>query len=125
MTDKLFAQRVNGQVVGLYANRQDFTDQQPIDADSADALAFFNPPAPVPVAVDMAQARLALLAVGLLSTVDAAIADMSGPEGEAARIEWEYRATVRRDSPLVVSLAAALGLDDSTLDALFVEAAAL
>ena len=87
--------------------------------------AYVAPPAPVPVSVDMAQARLALLDAGLLATVDAAVAAMTGPEGDAARIEWEFRATVRRDSPLVVALASALGLNGATLDALFTTASTL
>ena len=78
-----------------------------------------------PTSVDMAQARLALLGAGLLTTVDQAIAAMTGPEGEAARIEWEFRPRVRRDSPLVVALASALSLDEAALDALFVTASAL
>ena len=45
--------------------------------------------------------------------------------GDAARIEWEYAATVDRDSPLVAGLVATLGLTDAQLDALFAAAAAL
>lgn len=82
-------------------------------------------PAPVPAVVDMAQARLALLQAGLYTTVQDAVAAMTGPAGEAARIEWEFRATVRRDSPLVQALAAQLGLTDQTLDQLFTLAATL
>lgn len=49
---------------------------------------------------------------------------MTGSEGEAARIEWEYATELRRDHPLVVSLSATLGLTDAQLDALFLSAAA-
>lgn len=75
--------------------------------------------------VTMRQARLALLGAGLLPTVDAAIAAMSGPTGDAARIEWEYATTLERDWPLVSALADTLGLTDEQLDALFIQAAAL
>jgi len=75
--------------------------------------------------VDMAQARLALLQAGHLAAVDAAIAAMPGAEGSAARIEWGYRSTVRRGSPLVQSMAAVLSLTESDLDALFALAATL
>ena len=75
--------------------------------------------------VDMCQARLALLGAGLLATVDAAIAAMPGAEGAAARIQWEFRSTVRRDSELVAQLAPVLGLSDEQLDALFTTAAGL
>lgn len=78
---------------------------------------------PVPEVVTMRQARLALLAAGLLAQVDMAIASMPGTEGEAARIEWEYAQEVRRDWPVVVAIGDALGLGDAQLDALFRAAA--
>lgn len=83
------------------------------------------PDAPVPARVTMRQARLALLAAGLLPQVDAAVAAIPGAAGEAARIEWEYAATVERGSALVVGLSAALSLTSEQLDALFAQAAAL
>lgn len=83
------------------------------------------PPAPIPSVVDMAQARLALLGAGHLATVNAALAAMTGVEGEAARIEWEFRATVRRDSALVAAMAAVLSLDSAALDTLFTTASTL
>ena len=81
--------------------------------------------ATIPVAVTMRQARLALLGAGVLATADAAIASMTGIEGDAARIEWEYAHEVRRDAALVAGMAAALSLTDGQLDALFVTAAGL
>ncbi len=78
------------------------------------------PPVPVPERVDMAQARLALFQAGLLSQVDAAIDAIPDPtQRETARIEWEYRTTVRRDSQLVAGLGASLGLTDEQIDDLF------
>lgn len=82
-------------------------------------------PPPVPSVVDMAQARLALLQAGLYDAVQAAVAGLPGAAGDAARIEWEFRATVRRDSPLVASLAGALGLTSQQLDDLFTLASTL
>ena len=79
----------------------------------------------IPESVTMRQARLVLLGAGLLSTIDAAIAAMPTPQKEAAQIEWEYAVDVRRDSLLVLNLAAALGLTDVQVDALFVAGAAL
>lgn len=91
-----------------------------------------NVPAPadpvatvVPDSVTMRQARRALLQAGLLATVNAAVAAMPGAEGEAARIDWEFSATVERQRPLVQALTGALGLSEAQLDALFVVAAAL
>ena len=83
------------------------------------------PVAPVPEVVTMRQCRLQLLAIGKLDDVDAAIAALPSPQKEAAQIEWEYAATVERDSALVAQLGPALGLDDAALDDLFTQAAAL
>lgn len=95
--------------------------------DLWDGVAFTAPPVAVdvPVAVSMRQARLALLQAGLLATVNSAIVGMTGVEGEAARIEWEYATEVRRDSPLVAALAPVLAMTDAQIDALFVTAAGL
>jgi hypothetical protein len=78
-----------------------------------------------PKVVSMRQARLALLNAGLLSTVNTAVAAMTGDAGEAARIEWEYATEVNRDKELVQSLALALSLTETQLDDLFTAAAAL
>jgi hypothetical protein len=98
-------------------------------AVSAAAQGAVLPPEPVPVAPDpgpvtrvtMRQARLALLAAGLLDDVDAAVASAS----RAVQIEWEFSGTVERASPLVAAIAAGLSMDDAALDALFAEAARL
>lgn len=82
-------------------------------------------PPPRITKVTMRQARLALLGAGYLPTINAAIAAMPGPQGEAARIEWEYSQEVQRDRGLVLSLGASLGLSESQLDALFTAAAAM
>ena len=100
--------------------RADFPDAQP------PALPEYVPVVvAVPEVVTMRQARLALLGAGLLAQVNTAVANMPGAEGDAARIEWEYAQEVRRDSPLVAGLSAALGLTDETLDNLYKVAAGL
>lgn len=78
--------------------------------------------ASVPHTVSMRQARLALFNAGLLESVNATIAAMAGAAGDAARIEWEFAATVQRASPLVSDLSAALGLTSPQLDSLFTAA---
>ena len=60
-----------------------------------------------------------------LAAVDAAIDALPDPQKAAARIEWDYSSTVRRQQPLVLALAPALGLTTGQLDALFIAAAAL
>lgn len=82
-------------------------------------------PPPPPVEVSMRQARLALLSAGKLSAANVAIAAMSDAAREAATIEWEYAPTVRRDSPLVAAVGAALSLSEVQLDDLFRQAGGL
>lgn len=91
--------------------------------------ASYVPPAPeltpVPAKVTMRQARLALLAVGKLAAVTAAINALPRPQKEAAQIEWEYSQEVQRHNGLVSLLAPALGMSSADLDQLFITAAEL
>ena len=86
---------------------------------------YLPPPSDVPQEVTMRQARLALHAAGKLTAVNAAIDALPDPPKTAAKIEWEYSSTVRRDSQFVAMLGPALGLDSAALDALFVAASKL
>lgn len=78
-----------------------------------------------PKSVTMRQARLALMRAGFLQSVNNTIQAMTGPQGEAARIEWDYSNEVRRDQPLTIALAQAIGMTPEQMDNLFVEAAKL
>jgi hypothetical protein len=84
--------------------------------DPADPIAVV-----IPTVISMAQARLALLDAGLLDAVEHGISSMP----RATQIDWEFRHTVERTSPLVATFAAALHLDDAALDALFIAGAQL
>lgn len=76
--------------------------------------------------VTMRQARLALLQAGLLGSIQAALQAIPDEmQRQAALIEWEFAATVDRDSPWVVNLAASLGLTEEMLDGLFLAASQL
>lgn len=79
----------------------------------------------VPSEVSMRQARLALLAKGLLDLVEPAIDSLEIRNREIARIEWDYSSTVYRHRPLVNVIGLKLGLDDGALDQLFITAAEL
>jgi len=81
--------------------------------------------ADVPAEITMRRARLALLSIGKLSAVDAAIDALSEPAKSQARIEWEYSSAVKRNQPLVQALAPALGLSSAQIDALFIAAEAI
>lgn len=88
-----------------------------------DALVFDPPPAPTLVAVvTPRQARLALLAAGLL---DAAEAELAKPENRAAQLTWEYALEIRRDDPLIAAIGAALEITDGQIDDLFESAKGL
>ena len=63
------------------------------------------------------------MADGRLDDVETALAALPGDAGRAARIEWEYAGTVTRDSDLIISLGAQLGLTDQKIDDLFRAAA--
>ena len=98
-----------------------------VAGDFGPIAAYVAPPVTttIPTVVTMRQARLAMLDAGILTSVSDALAAMTGPAGEAARIEWEYAAELKRDHPLVASLSAALGLTSAQLDGLFTAAAGL
>ena len=112
------------------------TDVAPPTFDPATAGCFWRgdhweivqaqPPVdPVPAAVSMRQARLALLKAGLLAQVNTAVAAMPGPDGDAARITWEFAGDVQRSDALLAQLAGALNLSTAQLDDLFRTAATL
>lgn len=110
-------------VVNVRTGKKEVIDLTPQEIEEVNARQAES--APAPGVVTMRQARLALLSAGLLSLVDGAVKALKGPEGEAARIEWEYAGAVERQWPLVLSLGASLGLTEQQLDDLFLLAATL
>lgn len=119
---------IHGVSIGRADDKQtwriDFADEATAEQREAahGVLAAFDPnAADLPAAVSMRQARLALNAAGKLAAVEAAVASAGG----AAVIEWGYSTEVRRDWPLVVALADAVGITGTELDALFLQAATL
>ena len=80
---------------------------------------------PIPPRVQMRQGRHALLRAGLLPAIEAALEAMSEPIKSAAKIEWEYAATLDRDNPVVLQLIPLLGLTEQQVDQLFITAASL
>lgn len=117
----------------LVALKADGSQDSAIEADwvaitNAEADAWRErlkpPPADVTV-VTMRQARLALLAVDKLSLVNATINSLPSPQREAAQIEWEFASEIRKDSPLITTLAPLVGLSPANVTTLFNTAATL
>lgn len=80
----------------------------------------------VPQSITRRQARQALLLAGLLDNVQPAIDSIADPvQRSMAQIEWDDSQHFERKRPLLVSLAAALGLGEEALDNLFIQAAQL
>lgn len=69
--------------------------------------------------LSMRQARLALLNMGLLTAVEAAITTTEN------KIWWEYSITVERSNPLVIAVLTALGKTSAEIDAMFISAATI
>ena len=69
------------------------------------------------------QARAALAAAGLLSQVEAMMADPATQE--ITRLAWQHAQEFRRTSPTLLALSSQLGLDDTALDELFANAAGI
>lgn len=79
----------------------------------------------VPAVVTMRQARRALHAAGLLTSVETAIDALEEPLKTAARIDWDHSQEVQRTATFVSVLAPALNLSEAQLDALFIAASAI
>lgn len=69
----------------------------------------------VPESVTPRQIRWALNASGLRATVEGAVANAD----QDTRDAWEFSNEIRRDNPLLNSLAAAMGMTSAQLDDLF------
>ena len=74
----------------------------------------------VPAFVSNYQAREALRQAGLFPTINAAIKGLGEDSSEYQA--WEYANNFYRDSPLITTMAAALGMDATAVDALFTAA---
>lgn len=83
-----------------------------------------KPPVPEPVvvpqSVSRAQGLAALEMAGKLSTIEAFMADPVTPK--LMKIAFENAQTFERDSPNLLLLVAMLGMTDSEVDTLFIEA---
>lgn len=76
----------------------------------------------IPKSITARQARLALLQIGKLAEVTAAISNLQSPIKEQVEIEWEYATDIFRNNGFIDALGSALGLDKDALDDLFIAA---
>ncbi len=76
----------------------------------------------IPKSITARQARLALLQIGKLADVTAAISNLQSPIKEQVEIEWEYATDIFRNNGFIDALGYALGLDKVALDELFIAA---
>ena len=81
----------------------------------------------VPESISARQIRLWLIRHGVsLSAVDAAIDAIPDQlQRDSVRVEWDYAPYVERSHPMLVPLAAALGLTEQQVDQAFVEASGI
>jgi hypothetical protein len=81
----------------------------------------------VPASVSARQIRLWILRQGInLAQVAAAIDAIPDTlQRDSVRVEWEYAPYVERSHPMLVPLAAALGLSEQQVDQAFAEASQL
>lgn len=95
-----------------------------IEADADGFPVAVDPPPPgPPQVVSRFQARAALHLAGLLTAVEALMADPA--TDTLARLAWTDAQEFRRTSPTLVAMASALSLTDAQLDQLFITAAGI
>jgi hypothetical protein len=88
--------------------------------DTEKQYTLIEPPV-VPNSVSPFQARSALLAAGLLETVDALVSNTGGQ----VKIAWEYATVFQRNSQFILSMQPLLNLTDEQIDELFIVASTI
>ncbi len=88
-------------------------------------LHYWPIPPIVPEEVYAWRLRLSTQIAGLKPSIDGLLDQLTEPEKTVAKEAWNAGVTIRRDSPLVGQLAAALGLSSEQVDELFVQANAI
>ena len=100
---------------------------RPSDVAQWNGSEWVVPTPPVPESVSARQIRLWLIRQGIsLSAVDAAIDAIPDQlQRDSVRVEWDYAPYVERTHPMLIPLAAALGLTEQQADQAFIEAATI
>jgi hypothetical protein len=110
-----------GTITGAFRFLQPSVAEEELPDDSAEVVAFLNPPVPPVTSVSARQFKLQLLAAGLLDEVAAWIANQS----KAVQIAYEYSGAFVRSEPMMASGFAAMGFTDEQIDGFFEAAAKL
>jgi len=76
----------------------------------------------VPLTIELAQAKKILKKKNLLDAINTAITSLEGEDMELIKIDWEYRAHIRRDHPAVKMIASLTHMSEAEIDQLFIEA---
>jgi hypothetical protein len=120
--DRLVVNLIDGSVSTVQLTTEEVAKAQANTAALAAEKAAY-----VPLVVTMLQARKAMILSGVsIASVSSAIAAIADTQArELAQTEWEYSTTFRRDSELITSLAPALSLTATQINAMFVLAATL
>lgn len=80
----------------------------------------------VPKTITVRQAREQLIRLGLLAQVQVEIDSIKDPmQKDIVQNYWEYSIDFKRDNELLIGLASSLGLTNSDLDNMFIEASKL
>lgn len=109
------------------ANAWTLLPPRPSEQHTWNGAEWLIPATPVPESVSARQIRLWLVRHNVtLAQVDAAIdAIPDAQQREECRVEWDYAPYVERTHPMLVPLAAALGLSENQVDNAFREASSI
>lgn len=112
----------NGEVKGIFSVPQRGYAEEYLTTNHAEVVAYLTH-STVPMEVSRYQAIEALAEAQILDEVESLMAAETTPD--AVRRAWKNVQVFRRDSQMVLGMAALLGLSDADLDNLFIVAATM
>jgi hypothetical protein len=116
----MFVMREDGKIVGAFAGEQEFATEELSD-DSAELVAFLNPPPPSVESVSSRQFKLQLLAQNLLDPVEAWV----NTQSRAIQVAYENSGTFVRNAAMMADGFAAMGFTAQQIDDFFTAASKL
>lgn len=88
-------------------------------------IPYVEPPVPepeVPESVEAWALREHCRLIGMINQINAGIDGLPEPPRAIARDRWEYKPTIRRNDPMIATLASGLGLTKEQVDNMFIAA---